>query len=134
MLLPEVTTFLASALSMTSGTNIFYGIMPPLPDVCVALCEYPGLGTEVELSGAAVNIEYPGLQIRARGIAHDYDGPRLRINQIIAALATIQDSTLSGIRYGSVQPKGNPYVYERDDNFRVVISCNFHVMKNWSAT
>ena len=134
MLLDEITTYLANAgIGLTAGTNLFYGFMPPAPDACVAVHEYPGMAIEPELGGTTVRLEYPSIQIVCRSTddrTDDYIDPRVMADTVMKELTKIGDTDLGSVRYLAVQAKQSPYFLRRDENFRVHIACNYHVVKN----
>ena len=137
MVLAEIATYLAAyspSLGLTAGTNLLYGMMPPSPDICVALHEYSSLMPEYQLGVDNINIEYPQVQVAVRGVRDEYDAPRLLINNIISALLKIHDQSLSGVKYYAVLPKQSPFSLAPDENMRRIFICNFHVMKDWSIT
>ena len=137
MVLPELTTYLAAyspSLGLTGGTNLFYGIMPPTPDLCVALFEYGSTPPEITVGATVIGFEDPRIQVRVRGVKDDYDTPRLLLNKIVEALVKIQEQTLSGTQYHAVLPKQSPFMLLMDDNFRLTFACNFEVTKDWSST
>lgn len=136
MVLPELTTFLATQGIGTAGTDLFYGIMHPDPDAQVVLYEYGGVANEPDMGTENIRVEYPYVQICSRGAPNDYANPRKKLQDVVAALAKIgvTVTTLSGIYYRSVQAIQPPFELKRDDNFRVIFACNFRVEKAWSAS
>lgn len=136
MVLPELTTYLATQGIGTAGTNLFYGILPDTPDALVTLFEYGGFPNEPDLGtgGTTTRFEYPRIQMLCRGVKDDYDGPRLKAQQVVAALTAVVNTTLSGIYYISVIPLQAPFFLRRDENFRVEFACNFQVSKGNSAS
>lgn len=137
MTLPDLTAYLATQGIGTEATNLFYGVMPPDPLACTCLYEYGGYSEPV-LGGTTINIEWPLIQAVTRGIRQDYDGPRLKAQQIVIAFARIGGVVLApgGVGYKAVMAKngGVPKWFKQDDNFCHYFSVNFEVMKDFSST
>lgn len=133
MVLKELATYLQGQGLGTMGTNLFYGFMPPDPDICLVLYEYGGLPLEPDMGTPNPRIEYPLIQVVVRGSAdEDQDAPRLKIQQAVTALTKIGDQSLSGVQYLAVMAKQAPFFLKRDENFRFYFACNFQVMKDYS--
>lgn len=137
MTLPDLTTYLATQGIGTQATTLFYGVMPDTPDACAALFEYGG-HSEPALGGTTINIEWPLIQAVTRGTRQDYDGPRLKAQQIVIAFARIGGVVYApgGVGYKAVMAKngGVPKWFKQDENFRHYFSVNFEVMKDFSTT
>lgn len=136
MVLKELADYLQNApISLgTEGTNLFYGLLPPDPDVCLALFEYPGEKNQLTLGNNTVALELPRVQVVSRGAQYDYDGPRLAIQNVVAAMTKIGDTDLSGVRYLAVEALQAPFLLHIDENFRNVFAVNFRVTKYFSST
>lgn len=117
-----------------AGTTLFYGVLPETPDAAVALYEYGGLPVEPALGQGVINLEFPTIQAVTRGIANDYDSPRLKIQNVVTAFALIANQNLSGTSYKAIIAKQSPFFFRRDDNFRVLFACNFQITKVYSPT
>lgn len=135
MVLSELTTYLAAdGIGLVAATNLFYGSLDDTPDVQVCLVEYGGLPNEPVMGGTTVRLEFPSVQVFSRGVKDDYDGPRLKIQQVVASFTKIGDQLLSGVQYGGVMAKQPPFHLLRDQNGRHLFACNFAVQKAFSAT
>lgn len=135
MVLPEITAYIAAdGLSLTSGTNLFYGDMPELPDFCVTFHEYSGLPNEPNMGTLITRAEFPRIQVTVRGLADDYDTPRLKAQQIVTSLAKIVDQQLSGVMYHAVIAQQPVFKLRKDGNFRYIFACNFQVDKDYSTS
>lgn len=138
MVLAEIVTYLASKSIGVAGTTLFYGLVPPSPDSVVVVSTYGGRPNEPDMGRGRTRIEWPRIQIVARGAANDQDTPFLKMLAIIAALdligSTSADSTLSGVAYKSVSALQPPFPLKVDENFRWHIACNFQVEKDFSTT
>lgn len=110
-----------------SGYVVKTGYMPATPDKVIALYEYGGNPPEFGFSQAGLLYGRPGLNIKVRGAADDYVGPRAIMDAIWQDLPKIQATTLSGYSglIHMIRPTGSPTVFERDGNKRVVFNVNF---------
>lgn len=134
MLLPDLETYLAGAgLGLTAETNLFHGILPPSPDVVVALFEYGGRPNEQDLGTPNVRLEFPRVQVVVRGVRDDYDSPRLLAQKIVAAFAAVFNQVLTSATYKSIIMINMPPP-QRDDNFRIEQRTNFEVTKTFSTS
>lgn len=135
MVLAELATLIAaSGLGLTSGTNLFYGILPPDPDVLLTMFEYGGQPNEPNLGRGTTRLVFPRVQVLARGIKDDYDGPRLVLQNIVTLFTAVVNQNVTGIRYLAIEPLQDPFPLRRDDNFRIEIVCNFKITKEYSST
>lgn len=134
----DIQAYLSGAgLGLTSGTNLFRYLMPPSPDICVALDQYDSMSPEPDLGSnpGVIRAEYPLIQAVARGVPDDGDGPSAMLKAIVDKLMLVGSSssltTLSGTRYQAIIPKQTPFFRNRDDNFRQEWVCNFQVYKDY---
>lgn len=135
MLLPELVSWLVGdGLGLTAATNLFYGILPDTPDLCVCLFEYPGLPNEITLGSTEVSQEIAHVQATVRGARQDYDTPRLLIHNIVKSFTKIGETNILGVRYGAVMARQAPFQVSPDDNFRHIFKCNFRVWKDPSTS
>lgn len=123
-------------LGLTSGTNLFRYLMPPSPDIAVALYLYDSLPPEHDLGGGlpgTLRAEYPMIQVVARGIPDDGDGPSAMLKSIVDDFTKIgaTTTTMSGKVYQSVSALQTPFFRNRDDQFRQHWVVNFEVMKDY---
>jgi hypothetical protein len=132
-MLSEVSAYLASNSVGVVGTSIFLDYLPDAPDTVVALFAYPGAGPTSMMGGAsgAAVVRNPRLQVLTRGTP---DGAgtvaaRAAIDSIYALLEQVVNTTLSSVRYLSIEAVDEPALLERDDTQRPVYVCNFEVMK-----
>lgn len=114
--------------SLTLGTNFFYSIVPESPDNCVALTEDGGVSPIfTQGSTNAPKIERPQLQLYVRNTSYE-TGMALAEN-LYMILTSIANQNINGVQYLRVIALGNPSLIERDQTKRVLISCNFDVMR-----
>ncbi len=129
MLLDELKAY---AVAQGVTTPIFKGLLPPSPDACIALHEYPGRDPEAGFGRAGVVRERPRVQVEVRGAPDDYVTPRTVAETLWQLFASITATTLSGTLYLTVWPVQSPYLKDRDANKRVVFGFNLDVHKNRS--
>lgn len=135
MLLDEVAAFIVADGHATLGTNLFLGSMPAKPDVALSLHEYPGGPPDFVFGTAGVAHEYPRVQVKARGAAADYAGPRRWLEAVYQDLAErVQSATSTGTRYLDLSPVQPPFPLERDESNRWVFAVNFVAMKEVSTS
>ena len=135
LMIADVTTYLAAQGIGTAAVNLFYGIMDDTPDAQVVTFEYPGLMNEPNLGKTTANLVYPRIQVQARGIAYDYDGPRQKLQDVVTAFTKVTNQTIvvAGVSYKAIMALQDPFFLRRDANFRVTFACNFQITKEYSA-
>jgi hypothetical protein len=79
------------------------------------------------MGGTAAKWEEPRIQAVAR--AATYSAARTKIGAIFTALHAVNNTTLSGTLYLSIEAVQSPFFLERDQSDRVKMVCNFHVRK-----
>lgn len=131
MLLDEIADYLQSQGIGTVGTNLFKGLMPESPDAAVAVFEYSGLEVQRVQEVAGVAYEQPRIQVMSR--AATYAAARQKAEAVYAALATVKNQELSGIRYLRIQPLQPPFLIGRDANSRPLIVFNCQILKVLSS-
>lgn len=99
MILEALADRLTSASVATVGTNLFLGMMPDDPDLCVALFEYAGAPPLEVLQNNAATLERPGIQVLVRAGRNDYPVARDLTNTIRNTLTAITDEEISGVRF-----------------------------------
>jgi len=127
MLLDAVGAYVDAGSALTVGTDLFKGLMPETPDVCVALYETPGERALEMVGGSTPTVERPHLQVVAR--ATDYVTARTNSQTVHGILQAVTDLNLSGVRYLRIQPLQAPYLMGRDENRRVKVVFNCSVEK-----
>ena len=128
-LLEELGAYLDSEIvTLTAGTNLFYGRLPDDPDTAVALVEYGGeQPTSVMGSGTLPPVESPRVQVICR--AAGYSSARSLAISVWAALEAVVNENLSGVRFHRVAALQSAFPLERDARDRVVFVQNFEVSK-----
>jgi hypothetical protein len=114
--------------TLTLGTNLFLGRMPTDPDTCVAIYETGGNDpTDVFGANSAPPIENAGVMCHTRAAAYS-DCQSLAVD-IMKTLSKVINETLTSTYYYKVEPIQSPFSLDRDDQDRMVFSCNFSVAK-----
>lgn len=134
MVLAELTTYLATQGIGTAATDLFYGLVPEEPDALTTLMDAGGLPNEPDMGTPNVRLEFPHVQALTRGAPNDYDGPRLKMQDVITAFTKIANQTISGVSYKAVMAKGPARKLRQDKNLRYEIICEFEVTKSYSLT
>lgn len=135
MLLAEIGDYLSSGGVGTVGADMFLGYMPEAPDAVLSLYETGGMGPYRAMrtcTGSPV-AERPRLQVVARAAEHDYAAARLKVQQAYALLEHLGDRTLGGVRYLWIGAVQSPFLMGRDERGRVLVACNFDVVKEAST-
>lgn len=118
MMLEALADRLQSASIAVAANNLFIGLMPDKPDVCVALYEYAGAQPlEVMVSNSAT-LERPSIQVMVRASRNDYPAARTLIEQVRDSLTEITDVTISGERFLRVNQISSINSLGVDDNER----------------
>ena len=138
MMLDEIsaylaTTYAATTPSLTEGVNLFLSRTQDSPDFCVSLYESPISMGEYTLSGGKRVWEETNLQVIVREAEYNYLAARQFIERITNVLDAVNDVTLSGTRYIRIRAVSTPLPLPVDTQDRVLLSVNFHVMKDLSA-
>lgn len=113
---------LQSASVANTGVNLFIGLMPDKPDVCVALYEYAGAPPLEVMRDNAATLERPSVQVIVRSGRNDYPTARDLINTIRNTLTEITDETISGVTFLRVNQNSSINAVGTDDNDRVIFS------------
>jgi chloramphenicol 3-O-phosphotransferase len=129
----EIATFVASACSLTVGTDLFKGMLPPEPDEAACVYEYPGSAPDYVMGSASIDQENPRVQIVFRGERDDYETPRDTAETAYRALAAVANQSLSSTRYLNIEPLQSPFALGPDGNGRHRIAFNCQITKAVSA-
>ena len=112
----------------TSGTNLFKGAMRAAPDEQVVVAEYAG-DVAWAVFGVDVSDEAPGVQVKTRGKAEEYDAPRLLLEQIAQDLRARGAFTVNSTRYADLHQVQPVFPLGRDGNRRYQFGVNFIARK-----
>ena len=130
-MLDDVGTYMAAnitAATLTLGTNLFLGRLPESPDTCVAIYETAGTAPD-DVFGAdsAPPIENAGLMCHTRAAA--YSTCQTLAVDIMKTLSKVINETLTSTAYYKIEASQSPFALMRDDQERMVFSCNFTAVK-----
>lgn len=126
-LLDAICDYIETGTSLVEGTSIFKAFMPPTPDACVAIYEYPGMpGTYTYGTGGA-KVERPRIQIISRDTT--YSAARSTLETIYTFLDGKTAVTLGGTLYLGIFATTAPSALDHDDSSRDYCSCNFEIQK-----
>lgn len=114
----SVATPGSSASIATPGSNLFIGLMPSSPDVCVALYEYAGEQPLEVLRDNDATLERPSVQVMVRAARNDYPTARALMERVRDTLTGITDQTLGGVRFLRVSANSAINAVGTDDNDR----------------
>jgi hypothetical protein len=113
---------LQSASIATAGVNLYIGLMPSSPDVCVALYEYAGEPPLEVLRDSAATLERPSVQVMVRAGRNDYPTARNLIKNVRDSLTGITDETISGVRFLRVNQNSAINSVGTDENDRPIFT------------
>jgi hypothetical protein len=113
---------LQSASIATAGVNLYIGLMPSSPDVCVALYEYAGEPPLEVLRDNAATLERPSVQVMVRAGRNDYPTARNLIKTVRDSLTGITDETISGVRFLRVNQNSAINSVGTDENDRPIFT------------
>jgi len=117
-MLEAITARLQSASVAVSGTNLFIGILPETPDVCIGVYEYAGAQPLEVMVDNDATLERPSIQIIVRASRNDYPTARNLIKNVRDVLTDITDETISGVRFLRVSQISAINAVGTDDNDR----------------
>ena len=122
MILEALADKLQSASIATAGVNLYIGLMPSSPDVCVALYEYAGEPPLEVLRDNAATLERPSVQVMVRAGRNDYPTARNLIKNVRDSLTGITDETISGVRFLRVNQNSAINSVGTDENDRPIFT------------
>jgi hypothetical protein len=113
---------LQSASIATAGVNLYIGLMPSSPDVCVALYEYANEPPLEVLRDNGATLERPSVQVMVRASRNDYPTARNLIKNVRDSLTGITDETISGVRFLRVNQNSAINSVGTDENDRPIFT------------
>lgn len=128
MLLESLAAELQSASVATPGTNLFLGLMPASPDVCVALYEYAGAAPLEVLQDNDATLERPSVQVMVRASRNDYPTGRTLVEQVRNVLTDMTDVTVSGLRVLRVSEISSINSVGTDENDRPLFTLSLQAV------
>ena len=139
-MIEEVGTYLTSSTTIgTLGTDVFLNVLPETTRVTVALFENAGQAPSHTIGGRVAAFTQPSVEILVRstagsgGIANPSNA-RAKIQRVYNRLSTVANQTISGSTYLRIVPEGEPYLYDRDEQGRVVFACSFVVTRRGTTS
>ena len=130
-MLTDVGTYLAAASistqDLTLGTNLFLGRLPDSPDTCVGLVQTAGVAPTDTFGTSFPPVETQGLQVLSRADAY-VTAEALGVH-IFKSLTAVDNQTLTSTLYLKIEATQSPFALERDSQERVVIACNYLIVK-----
>lgn len=115
------------------GTSLFLGAMPDAPDVCVVVTESGGWPPLDFFSEASPGLERPRAQVRTRGVAHDYETPRLAAERVARELHARGAFVVNSTRYLDLRMVQTPFPLGKDDNHRWIFAVNMEALKELTS-
>ena len=124
--LEAVGDYLDAQTTLTLGTDLFLGILPDQPDVCVAVMEDSGNAPRYGMGPGGIQIDQPSLQVYSRAARDDYPAARDRADEVRLLLAAVTDLTMSGLRVLRVEPTGSVSPLGVDEEHRPLVTVTFN--------
>jgi hypothetical protein len=112
----------------TLGTTLFLGTLPESPDACVAVYENSGTPPSFTMGTGGIVIDYPMLQVICRAGREDYPTARDKADTIRNLLASVLESTISGVHIMRIEPMGSVNPLGVDPKYRPLVSVNFRCL------
>jgi hypothetical protein len=109
---------LGSASVAFAGTDLFLGLMPDKPDLCVAIYEYAGAQPLEVMVDNAATLERPSIQVMTRAGRNDYPSAKALMEAVRDTLTAITNETISGDRFLRVNQISSINALGVDDNDR----------------
>lgn len=126
----DLVAYLDSATSLTSGTDLFEGPMPELPDNCVVVTHYNSQRPDDYVMGASLSApgyEIEDVQLMVRNTSRAT--ARANADTYHALLANLHSMTLSTRYYYRIDEEGTPFSIGQDKNGRWRFVANYSVKK-----
>ena len=119
----DMSSILASALSLVEGSVLFISREPDSPDAVVTVFDTGG----GEPSSGTENNEFPTIQVRVRGTVMDYETAYELIDSIKNTLHNLASQTINSTKYIGVWASSDiiPLGYDASD--RPILTLNFRI-------
>ena len=127
-ILESVGDYLVTNTQGTLGTDLFLGTLPESPDACVAVYENSGTPPSFTMGTGGMVIDYPMLQIICRAGREDYPTARDKADTIRILLASVVETSISGVHIMRIEPMGSVNQLGVDPKYRPLISVNFRCL------
>jgi hypothetical protein len=112
----------------TVGTNIFIGLMPSTPDVCIALYEYSGEPPRETFNDGGASIDVPSVQVMVRAGRNDYPTARAKIIAVRNSLSSVANVTVEGVVFLRVHELSAVNALGVDENDRPRFTQSFQAL------
>jgi hypothetical protein len=109
---------LGSASVAFAGSDLFLGLMPDKPDLCVAIYEYAGAQPLEVMVDNTATLERPSIQVMTRASRNDYPTAKALMEAVRDTLTAITNETISGDRFLRVNQISSINALGVDDNDR----------------
>lgn len=127
-MLEAVADKLNSASVAVTGTNLFIGIMPNSPSLCLAVYEYAGTQPLEVMQDDTATLERPSIQVISRGDRNDYPSARTLMKNARDALTGVVDETISGVRFLRINQISSINAVGLDDNDRPLFTLSLQAV------
>lgn len=109
----------------TLASNIFLGILPESPDLCIGVFEYAGLPPYETFNDGGLSLDRPNVQVLVRGPRNDYVAARDKAVAARNSLAKLANVSVSGVTVLRLSPSTSVNAIGYDDNDRPMFSVSF---------
>jgi hypothetical protein len=127
-ILESIGDYLVTNSQGALGTSLFLGTLPESPDACVAVYENSGSSPAFTMGAGGIRIDYPMIQIICRAGREDYPTARDKADTIRILLASVVETTVSGVHIMRIEPMGSVNQLGVDPKYRPLISVNFRCL------
>ena len=127
-MLESLADRLNSASVAVTGTNLFIGLMPAQPDLCMALYEYSGAEPLEVMVNNSATLERPSVQVMVRAGRNDYPTARSLIVSARDVLTNITNESISGETFLRVSQISSINSIGVDDNDRPLFTLSLQVV------
>ena len=127
-ILESIGDYLVTNSHGALGTTLFLGTLPESPDACVAVYENSGSSPAFTMGAGGIRIDYPMIQIICRAGREDYPTARDKADTIRILLASVVETTVSGVHIMRIEPMGSVNQLGVDPKYRPLISVNFRCL------
>jgi len=127
-ILESIGDYLVTNSHGALGTSIFLGTLPESPDACVAVYENSGSSPAFTMGAGGIRIDYPMIQIICRAGREDYPTARDKADTIRILLASVVETSISGVHIMRIEPMGSVNQLGVDPKYRPLISVNFRCL------
>ena len=127
-ILESIGDYLVTNSHGALGTSLFLGTLPESPDACVAVYENSGSSPAFTMGAGGIRIDYPMIQIICRAGREDYPTARDKADTIRILLASVVETSISGVHIMRIEPMGSVNQLGVDPKYRPLISVNFRCL------